>query len=225
MPIAAAIPAIFGALGTVGGPLAAGAATYGAGKLLGGGGGGEPSTKPKDVAEQSLAKLAGVQAEAGEWGLGQAKELLPEARADIQKALSYYLPLLSGDRQAMMEAMGPEVNQIVSQYDTGRRAAAEFTPRGGGRTTALAELPFRKAGDITNLLQRTRPEAAGKVTDIGQLLASIGLGTMPRGEGGAAASLLSSLTAERGQTMQMWGDIGVGAGKILAQVLLGGGES
>ena len=216
MPFAA-IPAIVGALGTVGGPIAAGAATYGASKLLGGGG---SSTKPKDLAEQSLAKLAGVQAEAGEWGLGQAKELLPEARADIQKALGYYLPLLSGDRQAMMEAMGPEVNQISAQYDTAKRAAAEFTPRGGGRTAALAELPFRKTGEITGALQKARPEAAGKVTDIGQLLASIGLGTMPGG-GGAAASLLSSLTAERGQTMALWGDIGTGAGKILAQVLLG----
>ena len=213
MPLGALAPILIGAGGGF------------AGAKLAGGGGGGGGGNPKDLAEQSLAKLAGVQAEAGEWGLGQAKRLLPEAEADIQKALGSYLPLLTGDRQAKIEGLGPEVNQISAQYDTARRAAAEFTPRGGGRTAALAEVPFRKAGAITSLLQKVRPEAAGKVTDIGQLLASIGLTAMPRGEGGAAASLLSTLTAERGQTMKLWGDIGVGAGEILAKVLLGQKET
>src|SRR5207245_2627957 len=83
--------------------------------------------------------------------------------------------LLSGDRQEMLQAVAPEVNAIRGQGATGRRALSQFAPRGGGTTAALAEEPFRESGQITNLLNTVRPEAAKGLTQLGALLGNLGV--------------------------------------------------
>jgi len=195
-----AIPAIIGAAGTIGGALI-----------------GRKKSGEEKAGLAATTGRAEVETQAGEWGLGEAKRLLPKGEESIEQALSYYLPLLSGDRQAMMEAMGPEVNQIVSQYDTGRRAAAEFTPRGGGRTTALAELPFRKAGAITSLLQGARPGAAKAVSDIGFGVGDLASRLLP-GSTGAGAQLLGYALQRRGQDIPAWEKMGTSIGSLIYDI-------
>jgi hypothetical protein len=164
----------------------------------------------------ALTDLTKVQTEATKFGLEGAKGLLPAAEADLGKAGQYYAGLLGGDRQKMMEAVGPEVNTILSQYDTAKRAAAEFSPRGGGRTQTLAELPFKESASITDLLQKVRPQAAAGAESVGAKEASLAAGLLPSGTS-AAAQLLQYELGKQGmsfnQSMQQ--------GAALAEVLIG----
>src|SRR5947208_1730502 len=91
-------------------------------------------------------------------------------RLGLGESAKYYEGILSGDRQKALETVAPEAGSILSAYDTAKRAASEFSPRGGGRNAALQELPYRESGDITSLLQKVRPEAAKELTAISEFL-------------------------------------------------------
>ncbi len=198
--LAPLLPAIIGGASSAG-------VSYGLSKL--GGGGGE---SPKSAAEQVLTEQT-------KFGTETAKRLIPEAETDLQAALKYWMPLLTGDRQGMMEAAAPEVNTILSQYDTAKRAVSELQPRGGARSLRMAEQPFDVAGAITNLLTRLRGEAAGGVERIGTELGALGVGTMAGGAG-AAQSLLTAAMQQRGQNIGIGTTVGQGIGSLIA-VLLG----
>jgi len=94
-------------------------------------------------------------------------EDVASSRKALDPALGYYGKLLSGDRGAAMEAVAPEVGTILGQYDTARKAVSQNAPMGGGRTRALASLPFQKLGAVQNLLFGARRDAAEKSASLG----------------------------------------------------------
>lgn len=204
---AAIIPAVIGAAGAVGGGLLAN----------------RKSSQEKDAlaAQSDLAK---TESEATKFGTASAKQLLPQAEAGLGAANRYYAPLLSGNRQAMMEAIAPEANTIISQYDTAKRAASEFAPRGGGRTATLAELPFAESGAITNLLNTVRPNAAGATADIGKTYGALASSLLTRNTG-AASSLLNYSLQSRGQSFNQAEQIGGSIGTLLYNYLKNLGTS
>jgi hypothetical protein len=201
MPIAAAIPAIIGAAGAIGGGLLAN----------------RKSSQEKE-ALSAQSDLAKTESEAQKFGTSSAQQLLPQATASLGATERYYAPLLSGNRQSMLEAVAPEANTIISQYDTAKRAAAEFAPRGGGRTTTLAELPFSESGAITNLLNQVRPNAAGATADIGKTYGALASSLLSRNTG-AASSLLNYSLASRGQSYGMAEQMGGSIGSLLYNYL------
>ncbi|MBZ5513894.1 MAG: hypothetical protein LAN62_03435 [Acidobacteriia bacterium] len=203
MPIVAAIPAIIGAGGAI------------AGGLLSRGGGGSKATEAGLTAESELAK---TETEAQKFGTEAAKGLLPQAEGALGKAGQYYSGLLGGDRQKMLEAVGPEVNTILSQYDTAKRAASEFTPRGGGRTAELAELPFKYSGEITSLLQGVRPKAAAGMERLGAEYGSLASSLLAR-DTGAGNALLNYALGLRGQNIDVGTQIGGSLGALIYQLL------
>lgn len=164
-------------------------------------------------AQSDLAKTEG---EASKFGLDITKQLIPQATSSLNQVEGYYGPLLKGDRQQMLESVAPEVNSILSQYDTAKRAVSEFSPRGGGRTATLADLPFRQAGDITTLLQRVRPESAKGMTDISQTKAALSGSFFPRGTS-AAAQLLQNELQRRGMSF----DQSMQQGAAMAEAIIG----
>ncbi len=187
-------------------------------KLLGGKKGAK-APSPKDA-------LIAQQTEASQFALGEARQVLPQARETLQGPLSFWETILGGDRQEMLSLLAPEVETIVSQYDTARRNITNLAPRGGGRTTAMAESRFEEAGLIQRLLQESRRMAAGEVADIGGQLTQLGVAELGISTG-AAGNLISDLlrreTARRGQNIGTAADIGIGIGKILVSIFGGKG--
>lgn len=94
-------------------------------------------------------------------------------------AMDYWTKILSGNPAAIMSVMSPEVQAAIAQYKGAQTQADTFAPRGGGRSSLMAQLPFQRAGTVSNIISQARPMAATN-------LAQTGLGM-----GGLGANLLN----------------------------------
>lgn len=113
-----------------------------------------------------------------------------------------------------MSTLSPEVSSLSSMYDTGRKTAEEFAPRGGGRAAALEGLPFQKAGQIESLIGGARERGAAGVTGIAQLLGELGLGELGVGGQIAGSTFNQAEDAKRNQQQQQ-GALGAGIGSLI----------
>ncbi len=161
----------------------------------------------KSGQEQQLF-MGDILAQLGIGSLGAGSQVM-------QQPLNYYSGILGGDRQGMLETVAPEVNTILGQYDTAKRAVAENAPRGGGSNTTQANAPYALSGEITNLLNTVRPQAAAATTDIGKTLSA--LGTTETGQAGNLINQNAWTQLGKGQQQAgMAGALGKAIGSILA---------
>lgn len=134
------------------------------------------------------------------------------------QAEDYYKRALGGDRQSIQELLGPEISTVLSQYDTAAKTASELAPRGGGRTQALAELPFQKVAAYGQQLAGARSGAAEKLGALGEADANR--------EAGLSESLLSNKVSRLNTTDRLafekkqasnanWLDLGKSVGGFL----------
>lgn len=197
MPIASAVPAIIGAAGTIGGA------------LLGG-----HKSSSENTALQGLSDLTNVEAQAGQQGLKWAGPELRSATGDLGAVSKFLTPLVAGNRTAAMQAAAPQVNSILSQYDTAKKSISEFSPRGGGTNSQLANMPFQESGAITNLLAGERTNASQSLANLGGTEGALASSLLPR-DSGAGSSLLNYALGNKAQQGQMWGSIGTSLGTLL----------
>lgn len=137
-----------------------------------------------------------------------------DARKTLQQPLDYWSKILSGDRNAAVSSLSPEINTITSQYDTALKSINELSPRGGGRNSTMQDLTFKKAGDVSRLVDGARPTAAGAVTDIGSRIGNLGTTQLQIGSG----SLSSGIAANQGQQKidaASAGDLGSSLGTLI----------
>ncbi len=196
MPLAAALPMIIPA---VGGML---------GGLFGGGNKTINGTTGAETAGQGiLQNQAGLQNKAAMSGLDlanantlmgnqflgnsandftQANNYLTQAGSTLQKPADYYGGILSGNRAAMMGAMAPEITTINNQANQAKHQLATMGPMGGGRASAMAQLPMQAAGQIGTMFQQARPQAAQGLLSVGNAQGNLG-------------GLQGSLAAQQGQ--------------------------
>ncbi len=166
---------------------------------------------------------------------GAGSDVFKSGLTALGKPLSYYEGLL-GNRQEALTAAAPEVSTIQGQFDTAARAVAEFSPRGGGRVSRSADLPFTKQAAVQDVLTKQRPAAAQGITQIGQLLSQLGLSQEQVGEMLSqlgiseqqlgANELESAIGTRMGQTAQknqLLGDLGQGIGTLLGSIFFGKG--
>lgn len=151
---------------------------------------------------RSIEGLTGQQGQgilgAGQGQVQQGLDTTGKGVNALGPALSYLTNLVQGNQADLTQAAQPEIDQISQQFDQIRNLIS-LQPRGGGKTTALAEAPFQKAGDIQRTEGAMRTDAAGKLGSLGTSLAGIGLGEAGVGinEAGLGENLeqLSSNTA------------------------------
>jgi len=147
----------------------------------------------------------------------------------IAPVMKYLQSILGGDPQAMLAATQPERGRVIDQYDTARRNAAEFGPRGGGTTGALAKSRFDQASSLSDITSSTRRDAAATEGQLGLQLKSLGLSA----EQLASTDLNSIINAilnkqyldvqKRGQNAGLLGDVGSAAGSIISAIITKGG--
>lgn len=204
MPIAAAaVPALIGAAGSIGGALLS-----------------SHKSSSTQGALSGLGDLLKTQVQGGQAGLKAAEPLLASSGGALGTAQDYLQSLLGGGQSAM-EAAAPEINTILSQYDTAKRSLSQFAPRGGGTNATLAELPFKESGAITNLLAGERGGAARSLASLGLGEAGTASSLLPR-PSGAGSSLLQYGLGEQRQQGQMFGQAGSAVGSLLGTLLPGG---
>jgi len=184
-----------------------------AGGLLGGLFGG-PSKQQKNLWQEQTNALRQQQQIAGQSSqLGTQYSNM--ARQPLQQSLNYWQTLLSGNPNAMMSLLQPEVSQYANANNAALQNISQFAPRGGGRTTSLAELPFTQNRNIANMFASLRPQAAGQVGTLGSELGSLGLagyGQGNAGYGSAASGYLSQAQQQQNaRELQMWTASKVGA--------------
>lgn len=201
-----------------GGLLTAG--IIGGGSILGGALAGRQSKQQKDAAQ--------AQTDAIRQQMEISKQLSPIGINALTSAANYWSPLLSGNRQQMMQFLGPEISSIINQYGAASRQASEFMPRGGMTASFRGELPFQQASQIGNLMFGMRPLAASQLTGIGGTALSGGLGGASGAAGGASA-LGGLLLNQRGQAFNQAAAIGSGIYNIAKSIdwskIFGGGGS
>jgi hypothetical protein len=149
------------------------------------------------------------------FGLQTAQKDIPAGEQALGQSLAYYTPLLTGNRQAMMEAEGPQISTLAQNYMNAKKNISQFGPRGGGTTSALAQAPFNLADQITQLLEGARTNAATQVANIGSSLANIGVSAMNT-SAATAGTVASQQLQQQQQTNQLLGSLGAALGKIVS---------
>jgi hypothetical protein len=160
-------------------------------------------------------ELTKTETQAAKFGLSSAESALPTATKAISQPLDFFKALLSGDRNTVMQTLQPEISSLTSAYNTGRKTAETFSPRGGGRGASLEELPFKKAADISNLVAGARTTGATGTADIGAMLAQLGLGELGAG-GGIASSTVNQLETSKQNQQQQQAAAGQSVGALIA---------
>jgi hypothetical protein len=118
--------------------------------------------------DQFIASMANLTGNQGQ----QQFQSGTEALAPV---LSQLTGLAKGDQGDVTQATQPQIDQISQQFDQIRNMIS-MQPRGGGKTTALAEAPFQKAGDIQRTQQQAVTGAQGQLANLGLGIANLGVG-------------------------------------------------
>lgn len=182
--------------------------------------------------DPSIAALNTSLKNLADFQVGQGQTVLPKALGALGQSEDFYRTLLSGDRNAMMSLLGPQLNAIGTQGQAQQRSISELMPRGGALTDRLGNLSTQSTGQINDALLNYRPAAAQSLANVGGQYGQIATGLL--GQGGAATSSgLSSLLGQRGQDINTYlaqyqakqendRSLGQGVGSLLG-ILLGPG--
>lgn len=180
MPIAAAVPALIGAAGAIGGG------------LLG-----------TSMANANTSSARGLLNATGSSASQAANANMGQATQNLASAGNFYRTLMSGNQQQIQQLLAPEIAGVNSQYNQIQQANAQLQPRSGMTASANASLPFQKEATIGNaMLSAPLTGASGlagvggvqgglgsslfnTVNQSGSALGNIGLGTTNAGFQGA----------------------------------------
>jgi len=186
-----------------------------------GGGGGivkEPITG--DSLTQFLRSNFNMLGDVATSTLGQGQNTLGAGVNALAQPFDYWSAILSGDKNALAKAIGPTVGAVDKQFEAASRGASQNMARGGARDAQLAELPFQKAGKISDAILSLQPQAAQQLTGLASILTQLGLSQEQ-----LAATFESILTSgqltrrqqnndENAATMKLIGDIATAAGSV-----------
>ena len=122
----------------------------------------------------------------GTSAFGAGQQNILSGTNTIAPALSFLTQLTNGDQGDVSEAAQPQIDSITQQFDQIRNMISQ-QPRGGGKTTALAEAPFQQSAAINRTEGDMRSGAAGQLASTGLGVANLGIG-----QEGLGANLESS---------------------------------
>lgn len=131
---------------------------------------------------QFIRSIEGLTGTQGQGILQQGQQQTQSGINAAGPALDLLTQLTRGDQGDITQAAQPEIDQITQQFDAIRNMIS-MQPRGGGKTTALAEAPFQKSGAIQRTEGALRTGAAGQLGQLATSLAGIGQGQEQIGAG------------------------------------------
>ena len=151
---------------------------------------------------------------------GQGQNALTAGQNTAAPGLQLLTQLAKGDQGDVSEAAQPQIDSITQQFDQIRNMISQ-QPRGGGKTTALAEAPFQKSGAIARTEGDMRSGAAGQLAGLG--LQQEGIGTQLEGLGFDAAKAKPSILNQLSDLVNFAGNTAATASGIAGLIPSGGG--
>ena len=173
-----------------------------------------------------IRSIEGLSATQGQGALSAGLNQTSQGIGAAAPALQFLTKLVQGDQGEVTQAAQPEIDSITQQFDQIRNLIS-LQPRGGGKTSALAEAPFQKSGQIQRTEGQMRSNAAGALGGLATTLAGVGLQEAGLGAGleqqasNIALSKSGQNIQETGNLMNMLGALGQGAGSLLGGLLAG----
>jgi len=167
-----------------------------------------------------------LQQGANQFNSGQG--ILNQGVGNVNAATGFFSPLLNGNRAQMTNMLAPEIGQINQANQQKMNEIATLDPRGGGRNSALVQQEFAPLEQTNQLLQTIRPQAAGQMGALGQLLAQIGGQQQQQGLSQYGLGLecnnqlLQTLLGRRGQNVTESGQNKQLASSLTGDVIGGG---
>lgn len=198
----------------------------------GGGGGGPGGIAQEPVTGDSLTQFlrstSNLMGSSGAGALQQGGNVFSNALSSFEAPFNYYSNILAGDPAATSAAIAPDVANIDKVFGGAEKSVGQGAARGGFRSASMAELPFQKAGSISESVLKQRGGAAAALTQISQMIAALGASQEGLGAGLLGATEQGQL-ARRGQNLQedqkwtqLFGDLGKSVGLLVGGGLSGG---
>lgn len=155
----------------------------------------------------------------------RADRIRGEGDDALAQVTSYFSKLAGGDAAAVAQATQAQRGRIIDQYDSARKAIAEFSPRGGGTTSVSAQSRIDQANQITDVTADAQSDAAKSLAALGINMEQIGL-SEEQLKSADLNTLISAILAkdtqklnERGQTLGAATGLAEGLGQILGLFL------
>jgi len=98
------------------------------------------------------------------------------AGASFDPAFAHYRALASGDRDAIMREVAPQLADINSRYGSIISASRNLNPRSGAGASYNADLPFRAADEGQRVINTERASAYPALSAMAGQAANIGAG-------------------------------------------------
>lgn len=167
-----------------------------------------------DAVSKAAGGVAGNLNQQGGALVGAGKDALAPVFSQLMK-------LLSGDENSVNQAVQPRARGVVDQYDAARKAVSQFTPRGGGQANALTQSRFSEASDIAGLKSNAINSATQELGQLGTSLLNSGV-QQQEASLSSLMGLISQAQQSKGSSREMWQNIGLTAGKLVASYYTGG---
>jgi len=148
--------------------------------------------------EQYIRSLTNSTGQQGNNILNNAQGYINTGTGGVNQSMGYWGDILSGNKAQMAQALSPELQASNAQFQNSRNALNTFAPMGGGRASAMGQLPFQQAQTNANIIASLRPQAAQQLGQLGMGQQNFGMGQ--QGVGTSLLGLtLQSLLGQRGQ--------------------------
>lgn len=203
MPIAAFLPAIIGAAGSIGGA------------LLSRKGSGGSELLPAGLDVKALQDALGAQKELGGF-------LTRQGQQNLDDPLNFYQGIVGGDRTSMMQTLAPEISAINAQYE----APLTEAKLQGRNSSLIPDIEAQRQGRISDLMFGLRPQAADKLSSIAMSLLNQGSGALSDVSGKLVdynAIMRGIQQQGQARSSSMWSSLGGSLGNILSGILTPGG--
>ena len=122
----------------------------------------------------------------------------------LQQPVNYFQQLLSGNPTSTLSALAPQIGQMRGAQQSLLSQATNLSPRGGGRSSMLFDLPLSNASQTSSMFGQSRMGAAAALPQIAGMQGDMGSNFLRLGESqsGRAAGLLGTAMEGTGLGMK-----------------------
>lgn len=176
--------------------------------------------KANEKAGAAANDLYGAQADLLKKLSPYALDYYKKSQEAYAPAFNYYSSVASGDRQAALGALAPELNAIGGKYRSMIDATRTLQPRGGASASFNADLAWRSADEQQALIGQKRAEAIANLVKMAGLAGDLGAGAAGtatnagQGASGILGDIMRNNSATAAQQAAAYGEVG----KALAQM-------
>lgn len=123
----------------------------------------------------------------GNSALNTGMQYLNSFSNSLAAPTNYFQSLLSGNKAQSTAALAPDISRIQDQTQGALQSTSTLTPRGGGRSSTLFNLPYAASSGVSSLYNGQRAGAAQGLTNIAGAE-----GQVAEGEQGIGTNLLNT---------------------------------